>query len=92
VTEPTTTPEPEKLITRDQATQLVGRHMLVLLEDVIAAHEAVLADPAKSETQKANARLVIATAQGFGKPLFLVVKAAERPRILRPERSIRVVR
>ena len=52
----------------------------------------VLADETKSETQKANAQLVIAAAQGFGRPLFQVVKVADRPRILRPERSIRVVR
>jgi hypothetical protein len=92
-TEATETPaEPVLPITRDQATAIVGRHVLVLLEDVIAAHEAVLADEKKTETQKANARLVIAAAQGFGRPLFAVVKAAERPRILRPDRSLRIVR
>lgn len=83
---------PVPAITRDQATALVGKTVLAKLEDIIAAHEAVLADPEKSETQKANARLVIASAQGFGKPLYLVVKATGRPRILRPQRSIRVVR
>ena len=88
--------EPEAVealpITRDQATAMVGRHMLVVLEEVIAAHEAVVLDEAKSEHQKADARLVIAAAQAFGRPLFHVVKAAEKPRILRPERSIRIVR
>lgn len=84
--------KPEQPMTQDQATRLIGRHVLGVLEEVITAHEAVLADDKKSEAQKANARLVIATAQGFGRPLYQVVKLAERPRILRPERSIRVVR
>jgi hypothetical protein len=82
----------EQAITRDQAAVLVGRHMLVVLEDVIAAHQLVLDDPTATEVSKANAQLVIAAAQGFGRPLFQVVKVAERPRILRPQRSIRVVR
>ncbi len=84
--------KPEQPITRDQATSLVGRHVLVVLEDIIAAHQAVLEDPTKSEVQKANARLVSAAAQAIGKPLFVVVKLADRPRILRPDRAIRVVR
>lgn len=83
---------PEQPITRDQATAMVGKHVLVVLEDIITAHQAVLADEAKSETAKANARLVIASAQAIGSPLFQVVKHVERPRILRPERSIRIVR
>ncbi len=82
----------EVLVTRDQATALVGRHLLVTLEDILHAHEGVVDDATKTETQKANARLIISTAQGFGRPLWHVVKAAERPRILRPERSIRIVR
>jgi hypothetical protein len=91
--EATTQTEPaEDAITSDQATALVGKHILVVLEDVIHAHEAVVLDAEKSEVQKANARRVIAAAQGFGRPLYAVVKTAERPRILRPERSIHVVR
>lgn len=82
----------EQVITREQATAMVGKHVLALLEDVIAAHEAVLADPGRSDTAKGNARLVIASAQGIGAPLYQVVKHFERPRILRPERSIRIVR
>lgn len=84
--------EQEQRITTEQATAMVGRHVLVLLEDIIAAHEAVLADAAKSEVQKDNARLVIASSKAFGAPLFRVVKVAERPRILRPDRALRVVR
>lgn len=79
-------------ITRDQATSLVGRHLLVALEDVLAAHELVLKDDGADEVAKANARLVVASAQAIGRPLYVLVKAAERPRILRPERAIRVVR
>lgn len=84
--------EPEQVITRDQATAMVGKHVLVVLEEIIAAHQAVLADETKTETAKGNARLIIASAQGIGSPLFQVVKHVERPRILRPERSIRIVR
>jgi hypothetical protein len=86
-----TTPA-EEAITTEQATALVGKHLLVVLEDVIHAHEAVVLNAAKSEIRKGNARLVIAAAQGFGRPLYHVVKVAARPRILRPERSIHVVR
>lgn len=86
------TPEPEVVITQDQATGLVGKSVLVLLEEVIKAHELVLADEKASEVRKGNARLVIAAARGLGRPLFHLVKLADRPRILRPERSIKVVR
>ncbi len=86
------TPEPEHPITRDQATAMVGKHVLALLEDVIKAHGLVLEDVARSEVAKANARLVIASAQGIGAPLYQVVKLAERPRILRPDRAICIVR
>jgi hypothetical protein len=93
VTEPTTQTElTEQAITNEQATGLVGKHLLAVLEEIITAHEAVVLDAAKSETQRANARLVIAAAQGFGRPLYHVVKVATRPRILRPERSIHFVR
>ena len=84
--------KPDVAITQDQAAAVVGKHLLVVLEDVIAAHRVVLDAADASETRKANARLVIAAAQGFGRPLFHVVKAAETPRILRPERSLRIVR
>ncbi len=89
MTEPAATPD---AITSDQATEMVGKHLLALLEQIMEAHKAVLDDPAKSEIQKENARLVIAAAQGIGRPLFHVVKIAGRPRILRQERSIRLVR
>jgi hypothetical protein len=81
-----------KPLSRDHATVMVGKHLLVVLEDIIKAHEAVVLDEKKTDIQKADARLVIAAAQGFGRPLFTVIKAAERPRILRPERAIRIVR
>lgn len=82
----------EQAITRDQATQLVGRNMLVFLEDVIAAHQAAADASDATEVGKANARLVVEVAKSFGRPLYQVVKAIERPRILRPERSIRIAR
>lgn len=88
----TETPAPEQELTQDQTTALVGRHLLVALEDVINAHELVLKDETKSETSKANARRVIAAAGGFGRPLLQVVKAAEKPLILRPTRSLRLAR
>jgi hypothetical protein len=87
-----TTPEPEQAITQDQATATVGRHVLVALEDVINAHELVAKDEKATETARANARLIIAAASAFGRPLFAVVKMAEKPRILRPQRSMRLVR
>ena len=87
-----TAPQPEVELTQDQATGLVGRHVLVLLEEVIGAHQLVLDDERASEVRKGNARLVIAAAQGLGRPLFHLVRLADRPRILRPERSIKVVR
>ncbi|MBK9446192.1 MAG: hypothetical protein IPO00_08890 [Betaproteobacteria bacterium] len=83
---------PEVVISQDQATVMVARHLLVVLEDVISAHEAVLNAPDATETAKANARLVVAAAGGIGRPLYMVAKAAARPRILRPERSIRIAR
>lgn len=82
----------EQAITQDQATAMVGRHVICLLEDVIKAHEAVVLDAEKTDIQKANARLVIAASQAFGRPLFHIIKAVEKPRILRPERLIRIVR
>jgi hypothetical protein len=81
------TPAAEEAITRDQATELVGKHLLVVLEDIIKSRETILADDEKTDTQKANARLVLAAAQGFGRPLFQVVKAVTRPLILRSSRS-----
>jgi hypothetical protein len=82
----------EQSLTQDQATAMVGKHVLVALEDVINAHELVVKDESASEVAKANARMVIAAATAFGRPLYAVVKAAEKPRILRVQRSIRLVR
>ena len=79
-------------LTRDQATAMVGKHVLVVLEEIIAAHEAVVLDAAKTADQKSDARLVIAAAQAFGRPLFHVVKAAEKPRVFRPSSVIRIAR
>lgn len=88
---PTEQPKVER-ITTEQATALVGKHVLVALEQVIAAHEAVLEDPKATEERKANATLLIAAAKGLGRPLYHVVKLAETPRILRPSRSLRIAR
>lgn len=85
-------PETPQAMTRDQALALVGRHLLAKLEDVMAAHKAVVADESADEVRKGNARLVIGAAEGLGRLLWRIVKGAERPRILRPERSLRIVR
>jgi hypothetical protein len=79
-------------MTKDQSTVLVGNHLLVALEEIIKAHEAALLDETKTEVQKDDARLVISAARAYGGPLFHVVKAAARPRILRPERSLHIAR
>jgi hypothetical protein len=88
MTEPAEAPP----LTRDQATAMVGKHVLVVLEEIIKAHELVALDETKSQRQKDDARLVIAAAQAFGRPLFHVVKAAEKPRVFRPSSVIRIAR
>jgi hypothetical protein len=84
--------EPTPPLTRDQAFRLVGSHVLNILEEVIEAHKIASAAETSTEIERENAKLIIAAAGSIGAPLFKLVKLAERPRILRPERSLKVAR
>lgn len=86
---PKEAPEP---INRDRALSIVGRHVLAKLEDVMAAHQAVADDAQADKVRRENAKLVIGAARGLGLFVWRVVKAAERPRILRSPGRLRIVR